>query len=335
MAEQLLLKIMNLHWLKVLRCPMTGSSLKLKSVVLEQNKEVVEGVLSTEDDTKEYLVKDGIVLFSKQNTNYTESFGFQWEKFGKVQFEDQNVGKPMEGYTSRMLSQILDGYEIKPKELIIEGGCGSGRFLDLALKAGAHCIGLDYSFESLKVTRKNLESYGYTNLLLVQCDLTQMIPLKEKCADAIYSIGVLHHTSDPKRAFKNLTLCLKEKGWFACHVYSKGNIYDNRKTLFYRKIFKFLYPFFGYYPPLAYSYFISTVVRPFYGVPLLGLITKFFVVAMPKDRKWCLLDTFDALTPSYQTTHKAREVFDWYYTNGFTNMRPTTWNYTSWTGVKK
>ena len=326
---------MNLYWLKSLRCPNTGSSLKLKQIDLEQNEEIIEGVLSTEDENIEYLIKEGIVLFSEQNTNYTESFGFQWEKFGKVQFEDQNVGKAMEGYTSNMFSEILDDYKIEADQLIIEGGCGSGRFLDLCLKSGARCIGIDYSFESLKVTRKNLETYKSRNLLLIQCDLTRSFPLVQNCADGIYSIGVLHHTSDPKRAFKNLTLCLKEKGWFACHVYSKGGFYDNRKTLFYRKIFSLLNPLFGYYPPLAYSYFVSLFVRPLCAFPVLKLISKLFVIAVPQDRNWCLLDTFDAVTPSFQSTHTAREVFDWYSDNGFKNMRPTRWNFTSWTGIKK
>lgn len=67
---------MNLYWLKFLRCPNTGNSLKLKKVDLEQDEEIIEGVLSTVDENNEYLIKEGIVLFSKQNTNYTESFGF-------------------------------------------------------------------------------------------------------------------------------------------------------------------------------------------------------------------------------------------------------------------
>lgn len=63
-----------------------------------------------------------------------------------------------------MFAEILDDYKIERDQLIIEGGCGSGRFLDLCLKSGARCIGIDYSFESLKVTRKNLETYKSRNL---------------------------------------------------------------------------------------------------------------------------------------------------------------------------
>ena len=66
---------------------------------------IITGVLSSEDG-REYPIVRGIPRFVDQE-QYSGSFGFEWSRWPRVQFEDENVGKPMEGHTSNMWRTVL------------------------------------------------------------------------------------------------------------------------------------------------------------------------------------------------------------------------------------
>ena len=72
----------------------------------------------------------------------------------KVQFEDQNVGKVMAGHTSNMFSEILN-YKIEADQLISKEDVIED--FDLCLNPST-VYRNRLRFESLKVTRKNLET---------------------------------------------------------------------------------------------------------------------------------------------------------------------------------
>jgi hypothetical protein len=52
------------------------------------------------------------------------------------------------------------------------------------------------------------------------------------------------------------------------------------------------------------------------------------------DRAWSLLDTFDSLTPTYQSAHTSDEVFRWLKDAGFVDIRPSDWGSTAYSAVK-
>ena len=83
--------------------PITLKPLSLE--IFERDKDIIiEGNLKNEDSI--YPIKDGIPRFIQQSNNYANSFGFQWEKWARIQFESDNIGKPMEGHTRKMFDTI-------------------------------------------------------------------------------------------------------------------------------------------------------------------------------------------------------------------------------------
>ena len=81
--------------LDLLRDPVTKGELKLE-VTLADGDEILEGVLRSEASA--YRVSGGIPRFV-ENEGYSANFGWQWKKWAKVQYESENVGRPMEGWT--------------------------------------------------------------------------------------------------------------------------------------------------------------------------------------------------------------------------------------------
>jgi SAM-dependent methyltransferase len=151
--------------------------------------------------------------------------------------------------------------------------------------------------------------------------------------DGAFSIGVLHHTPDPKGGFEAMARSTRPGGSLAVSVYPKRGFYDFPTVTLYRRVFRLLAPACGYYPALLYSHFAVALIRPLSHIPVLGPMLRVAVpfAAIP-DRRWALLDTFDALTPSYQSTHEPYEVFTWLKSCGLIDIEPSRWSPTAWHG---
>ncbi|HVN96726.1 MAG TPA: methyltransferase domain-containing protein [Syntrophorhabdaceae bacterium] len=311
--------------------PLTKEPLDVE-IIHENDGFIFEGYLYSA--TNRFPIVRGIPRFSgyQENNSYAHSFGYQWNKWAKVQFESHNVGKPMEGWTLRMWEKITT---VTAKDmrnaLVVDFGCGSGRFIEIARMKNARVIGIDLSasvesaYESFKNDR---------NVLIVQGDMLNP-PIKCEAADGAFSIGVLHHTPDPRRGVEKMAKSVKKGGWVAISVYSKGGYYDFPTVKFYRKLFKLLERFFRYLPPLIYSLVTVYVISFSLKVPLMGRIIRslFPYIKLP-DKKWSLLDTFDSVTPSYQSAHEPYEVFTWFKDLGLIEIEPSDWGFTSYHAVK-
>lgn len=102
---------------------------------------------------------------------------------------------------------------------ILDAGCGNGRVTALLRKfseAHASIVGIDLT--SAHVAEKNLA--GAENVVFRTADLLGDLSTIGKF-DLIYCQEVLHHTSDPKKAFFNLVDLLCEFGEIAIYVYKK------------------------------------------------------------------------------------------------------------------
>ncbi len=324
---------MHKKFLKIFKCPYSNKNLLL-DITKEKEDIILDGYLYTDDTKYKYPIINGIPRFVDSN-NYSKSFGWQWKKWSKVQFEENNIGKPMQNHTTEMFNAITEmNYSNLSNDYILEIGCGSGRFLDILKNKNCTIIGIDNS-ESIDVTYKNLENVDKTKLLLVQCD-TYNLPFKDSSFNHIYSIGVLHHTPNPTKIINNIFKILKSKGSFSLTVYNKNSYYSLPNVNMWRKFFNFLHPFLGFYPALIYSYFTVIFLRPITRLNKIFdiLIRIPFPFCNEKDFKWSLLDTFDSVTPKYQNTYETYEVYNWLKNNNFTNIVPTNWGSCSFKGQK-
>ncbi len=108
---------------------------------------------------------------------------------------------------------------VKSKNRILDAGCGNGRVSLLLAKymtSDSTLVGID--LVAHEIAAKNLE--GVTNCSFFFGDLLQDLS-HLKNFDLIYCQEVLHHTADPKMAFKNLVTLLNPAGEIAIYVYKK------------------------------------------------------------------------------------------------------------------
>src|SRR5256885_3178199 len=86
--------------------PHTGEQLKLAAAEC-RGDDVLSGVLAS--STAQYPIVRGIPRFVPFETdNYSRSFGYQWNRWPRLQFDSENFGRPMQGHTGRMFQRICD-----------------------------------------------------------------------------------------------------------------------------------------------------------------------------------------------------------------------------------
>ena len=246
----------------------------------------------------------------------------------------------MEGHTKKMFLKItgFSKKDLKGK-LVLDFGCGSGRFIDIVREMGGIAVGIDMS-AAVEPARENFKND--TNVLIVQGDILHP-PFRKSIFEVGYTIGVLHHTPNPGKGLKNLSYTIKKGGLIACSVYGKGGFYAYPSTYLYRKIHKHISFLFGNRPAIFYSYFSAYFIYYALNIlkklplrhPLAHLIRKYvFVTVYIPDAKWRTLDIFDAITPSYASTHTGKEIAQWFKDARIRNLTQTKWSSTSFRGRK-
>lgn len=322
---------MHISFLKYLVDPRTGQPLEAHSQRNEGDF-IWEGELRS--DSNRYPIVRGVPRFAgyQDANNYTNSFGYQWNKWARVQFESQNIGKPMQGYTMRMWEKVTS---IESKDLggalVLDYGCGPGRFTEIVRMKNGRAIGIDLS----GAVEAAAENFRYdAGVLICQADILQP-PIRPETVDGAFSIGVLHHTPNPRKGFQEMVKTVKPGGWAALAVYGKGTYYDFPTVTLYRNVFRALWPALKHYPPLLYSYAAAHVLAPLSRVPILGQILRgaFPFVRLP-DAQWSVLDTFDSVTTSYQSSHESYEVFGWLKQAGLEGIEPSDWGFSSYHAMK-
>jgi SAM-dependent methyltransferase len=303
-ARLTLLASMKRRLLDLLVCPKCKGQLQLQPEA-ESGAEIVEGSLCCTQGHSYRIVK-GVPRFVPAEF-YAESFGFQWNRFSRVQLDVFNHTKE-----SEMTFQEKTNFDVTelPGKLVLDAGTGAGRFADVVSRMQAEVVGVDLS---TAVEAAHLNLGERPNVHFVQADIFQL-PFKEKIFDNIFSIGVLHHTPDTRKAFNSLIPILRPNGEIAIWVYSrhselrkisdtlrKGTVKMPRKLLFYA----------------------STVAIPLYYLKPLRLIFQgAFRICMHRNWRWRWLDTFDYFSPRYQWKHTYPEVFSWFQEAGLSEITP-------------
>lgn len=202
--------------LDLLACPVCGGDILLAYASKYEGHEIIEGVLSCKKCTREYRVVRGVPRFADlgkiedDKAETAENFGWQWTHFTQ---EDPKYNDQFLGWLRPVKEDFFKG------KVILEGGCGKGRHTKLAAEWGARdVVGIDLGdgVETAFAVTRDLP-----NAHIVQCDIFKL-PLK-RAFDYAFSIGVLHHTPDPKQAFFSLASKVKSGGDISAWVYGAEN----------------------------------------------------------------------------------------------------------------
>ena len=312
---------MKLELLEILRCPITGQ--KLKDTEGNYGEQSLEsGWLETEDGSQKHLVKNFIPRFVPQS-NYADNFGMQWNKFRLTQM-DSHTKIPISEERFYHATNWTKG-ELKGK-WVLDVGCGAGRFAEVALKAGANVVALDYS-TAVDACYANLSNYP--NLNVVQGDI-YALPFGVESFDYIYSLGVLQHTPDVRKSFFSLIPFLKPGGKFCVDFYEKSWKSALLPKYWLRPITKKI-PKIKLFNTLEKSVpFMLRISVGLSKIPVIGKVLKRaipvanYVNDYPLSHKaqleWSLLDTFDWLSPEYDNPQNAETVNAWLTEANFKNI---------------
>lgn len=262
-----------------------------------------------------FPLMDRVVRFVDKQA-YAGTFGFQWHKYARTQLDHEGSSE------SEMLFRQKTGFtpqEVKGK-LVLDVGCGMGRFAEVASRWGARVVGVDMS-SAAEVAAANLSDRDLVAIL--QADAFSL-PFAPGSFDFIYSIGVLHHTPDCERAFKGLTRLLKPGGSIAVWLYSGYNHWYQFSDL-YRKVTHRLSP--------RWLLALSHVALPLYqvhrglrkvpliGTPLSHRLHHLLPTSLHPVRDIRVLDTLDWYSPKYQSKHTYEQVFRWFESCGLESLR--------------
>jgi SAM-dependent methyltransferase len=260
-------------------------------------------------------VVNGTVRFV-DDEEYASSFGFQWNKYARTQLDNQD------SHDSEITFRRKTGFS--PEELsgklVLDVGCGMGRFAEVASRWGARVVGIELS-SAAEVAAHNFANLDSVSIF--QANLFSL-PFAPESFDFIYSIGVLHHTPNCEQAFKALVPFLKPGGRISIWVYSGYNKWY-RFSDFYRKFTRRL--------PERWLHALCHIAVPLYHVHWLlrcipgvgryasSLLSYLLPMSLHRDRDMRVLDTFDWYSPKYQSKHTYEEVFRWFESAGLDSLR--------------
>lgn len=312
---------MHPEFVSRLRCPRTGSALNLIEAQIE-NGRVRHGVLVAAEGGGRFPVREYIPRFVGAS-NYADNFGMQWNMFRQTQL-DSYSGVPVSA------NRFWKATGWSPREIagqwILDIGCGSGRFAEVALDAGAHVVALDYS-SAVDACYRNL--IHHENLHVVQGDV-YALPFSKGSFPFVYSLGVLQHTPDVKRAFEALPPMVTPGGRLCVDYY-------------WKRVRTMLHPKYLLRPitkRVRQDRLFAMLQRRVPGmlrvsqalgrVPVLGRVlqrlvpicdyTGIYALSDQQLREWALLDTFDMLAPRYDNPQTLPTVRRWFVDAGFVDI---------------
>lgn len=247
-----------------------------------------------------YPIVKGIPRFVKTD-NYVDSFSWEWDKHSETLVDSLAGGTLAHDMFAERTG--LTQQDIKGK-LCLDAGCGSGRFLEVIREFGGQGVGIDMSYAVDHAHRILGDSVP-----LVQGDLLNM-PFKDGSFDVVFSIGVIHHTSDAHKAFKNLARLVKPNGILAVWVYSNEGLpmkAYNAVSATYRIATTRL--------PRNVLYKLCYLSVPAYWIYKVKGIGRLSCLVYPRSTNAIaerrVLDTFDWYSPKYQSKHTYKELESW------------------------
>ena len=157
----------------------------------------------------EVPIVDGIPRLAGELESYSASFGRQWNRY--------DVVRPEEDEATFLIKTGVTPAELRDR-LVLDAGCGGGRYARLVGSHGAKVIGVDLSSAVVNAARL---CEGLPNVAILQADLLDLA-LADAAFDLVYSIGVLHHTPNPRRAFAEIARKVKPGGRLAVWLYRRN-----------------------------------------------------------------------------------------------------------------
>ncbi len=261
-----------------------------------------------------------------KDDNYTDNFGFQWNKFVGTQVDKASQ---LDISRVRFFAETNWDKEDLSNKNILEVGSGAGRFSQIILDhTNANLYSLDYS----NAVEANYQNNGpHQRLHLYQASIYEM-PFAKAQFDKVICIGVLQHTPDVEKSVQSLIEMVKPggelvvdfypiRGWWT-KVHAKYIFRPWTKKMSHEKLHAKIED--------NIDWLIKTY-RFFSKIGLGKIFNRFLPIcdidgtlpqglAYAQLRELCVLDTFDMFSPEYDQPQKMTTVKKWFEKYGMTSV---------------
>jgi SAM-dependent methyltransferase len=320
--------------LSYLACPDCGCRFEL-AVLKESGDQIVEGLLHCTEGKHVYPIvrsiprmlpsalvdepeftaryhdfiaaRDGTIssVGDERKVEQTKKrFGRQWNTY--------RVQRPEE---DRAYFQSKTGFNLSELsgKTVLDAGCGSGRYCRVAGEAGAVVMGVDLS-SAVETAASSVAHLP--NVHVIQGDIFRL-PFGPRLFDLIYSIGVLHHTPDTKKALASLVPLLADSGQIAIWLYPRWplpmELYNQLlRAVTTRLRHDILHRLATFVEPVGLLKLKLLSGHRWWQRGLGQLLRAATIgVSYHPDREIRICDTFDWFSPPYQWHHTDAEVESW------------------------
>jgi SAM-dependent methyltransferase len=238
--------------------------------------------------------------------NYAKNFGLQWNQFAKTQL-DSYTGHPL---SEQRLQRCIGphAWDSLRGKLVLEAGCGAGRFTEILLRQGGRVMSVDLS-TAVDANRKNCPLAR--NHRIIQADIAAL-PFVPRQFDIVVCLGVIQHTPSSEATIAALYEQVKPGGWLIIDHYLQGL---GMLTRFGRIAARAAGTRMEPAKALAFAERLVSIFLPVHRAvgcrpwlaQLLGrfspIITFYHVQPeLPErlQREWAILDTYDAITDRFK-----------------------------------
>jgi len=209
-------------------------------------------------DCKDFVLlkcKDCNLLFKKQE-------GYEDKFYSKDYFEDVHKNffkycrKDYERYIKEseklrmFLKTLVALKKLKNNGKLLDIGCATGVFLDMAKKKGYDVLGVDVSNYACDYASENFK-------VKTKCGELEKLKFKEKSFDVITMWDVLKHTKDPKSFLMEANKLLKNDGILFVFTINDACLMSWIAKSIYYLSFKKIKVFFKWIYPIHHNYHFS------------------------------------------------------------------------------
>lgn len=287
-----------------IKCPFTGDALEIDN----------NGLINSKGELLYPKINGAFRIVS--DNNYSQNFGFQWNKFQKTQI-DREVSNSKQS-TERLLTTTSWDKENLQGKSILEVGCGAGRFTRVVLEhtnAQIHSVDYSNAVEACYVNNKDFEN----RLFIYQASVYEL-PFEKNQFDKVFCFGVLQHTPDVDKSIECLIEMVKQGGELAVDFYPINGWHTKihakyifrpiTKKMNHAKLLNLIEKNIGWMIA-ATNFFnalgIGKLLNRF--IPICD-IKNTFPTNLTKEeiKEWAILDTFDMFSPEYDSPQKITHV---------------------------
>ncbi len=288
---------------------------------------VQSGSLICRECLKGYPIRQGIPRFTPDDSSYAVNFGWQWQRFRETQIDRLNGTKESE---HRFQNETGWMSEDVRGRLVLDAGCGAGRFSTIAAEWGARIVSMDLAGPATEACAENLAQLGLSGDV-IQASIYSP-PFRPGTFDAVFSLGVLQHTPDPSAAMKRLPGLLKPGGKLVYWIYEKRWY----QPLLVRNALRLLTRYWSsktnwrltrgrvaIFFPVALAMSVIPGLKKL--LPMLPISARMAwgTLSLGQAWEWTLLDTFDSYSARYEYNQDEADVRTALGESGMLDVRRT------------